>query len=135
MNVCNKNQSDFLDLYVDHGLLVTKILNGRELSSTLIVGSVPPPNDTVWDRAREHGCEVITYPRNASNKEKKVDSQLICSAMRSIFTQNQGILVLVAGDGDYCPLIMNAQQENWKIETWFWSEDVKILLCLIYVGT
>ncbi|CAG8464666.1 9089_t:CDS:2 [Paraglomus brasilianum] len=102
----------------DHGLLVTTILNGRKLGSTFVVGSVPPPNDALWDRARSHGCEVTTYKRNASNK---VDTALVCRAMRFILTKKHSTLLLVAGDSDYCSLIKEAKEEDWKIETWFWD--------------
>jgi uncharacterized LabA/DUF88 family protein len=118
VNVFDHKRLDFLNFYVDHGRLVTTILSGRKLKRALIFGSVPPPNDTIWDRTRDHGCEVQTYPRN---EEKKVDIKLVCSAMRTIMTENPGILLLVAGNGDYCPLLEEAQKENWKIEIWFWS--------------
>jgi hypothetical protein len=121
VNVYDDKQPNFLDFYVDHGLLVTTILDGRNMGSAFVVGSVPPPNDTLWDRARSHGCEVKTYKRNKSNKEKKVDTKLVCRAMRSIFTKKHSTLLLVAGDSDYCPLIEEAKEENWKIEIWFWD--------------
>ncbi|CAG8755519.1 807_t:CDS:1, partial [Funneliformis caledonium] len=49
VNVYDNKQSNFLDFYVDHVLLVTTVLNGRKIGNTFIVGSVPPPNDTLWD--------------------------------------------------------------------------------------
>ncbi|CAI2202004.1 7210_t:CDS:1, partial [Funneliformis geosporum] len=121
VNVCDNKQPNFLDFYVDHGQLVMTVLHGRKMSSAFVIGSVPPPNDTLWDRARSYGCEVKTYQRNASNKEKKVDTKLVCRAMRSILTKNHSTLLLVAGDSDYCPLIEEAREENWNIETWFWD--------------
>ena len=117
----NVNVSDHkIDFYVDHGLLVTTLLKGRQLNRVFIVGSIPPGNDTLWARAKDHGFEVQTYQRNAANKDKKVDTKLVCAAMRSLLTENPGTFLLVAGDSDYCPLIEEAQKENWKIETWFW---------------
>ncbi|PKY59035.1 hypothetical protein RhiirA4_550254 [Rhizophagus irregularis] len=114
------NVSDHrIDFYVDHGLLLTTILKGRNLNKVFIFGSVPLGNDTLWAQARDHGFVVITYPRN-SNKEKKVDAKLICTAMRTIFTENPGTILLVADDSGYCPLIKVAHEENWKAETWFW---------------
>ncbi|CAG8755523.1 808_t:CDS:1, partial [Funneliformis caledonium] len=41
--------------------------------------------------------------------------------MRSIFTKKPSTLLLVAGDSDYVPLLEEAKEENWKIETWFWD--------------
>ncbi|CAG8613636.1 7532_t:CDS:2 [Funneliformis mosseae] len=45
----------------------------RKLSGILIVDSIPP-NDKLWDRARDHGWEVETY---ASNKEKRFALKLV----------------------------------------------------------
>src|SRR5688572_8025207 len=81
VNVCDNKKPNFLDFYVDHGQLVTTVLHGRRMGGAFIVGSVPPANDTLWDRAKSHGCEVQLYRRNASNKERKVDLKLACRAM------------------------------------------------------
>ncbi|CAG8706536.1 9146_t:CDS:2, partial [Funneliformis mosseae] len=121
VNAFDHKKSDFLDFYIDHGLLVTTILKGRKLNKTFIIGSIPPRNDTIWARARDHGCEVKTYPRNSSSKEKKVYTELVCDGMESLLTENPGTLLLVSGDADYCPLMVRAQKKNWKIETRFWS--------------
>ena len=98
------------------------------MGSTFVVGSVPPPNDALWDRARSHGCEVTTYKRNASNK---VDTALVCRAMRFILTRKHSTLLLVAGDSDYCSLIKEAKEEDWKIETWFWDGSSFPQECLV----
>ncbi|CAB4404350.1 unnamed protein product [Rhizophagus irregularis] len=115
------NVSDHrIDVYIDHGLIVKTILKGRNLNRVFIVGSVPPVNDSLWARAKEHGYGVETYLRNASNKEKKVDGTLITELARSVFRGSPSTISLVAGDGDYCYIIRVAREENWKAETWFW---------------
>ncbi|GBB89602.1 hypothetical protein RclHR1_16330004 [Rhizophagus clarus] len=119
-DVYSNSRSD-IEFYVDHGLLVTTVLRGRKLRNAFIIGSIPSENDTLWARARDHGCEVTTYERNASNKEKKADVKLVCYAMRTLFTKTGSTILIIAGDGDYCPLVEEAKKENWKVETWFWD--------------
>ncbi|CAB4404324.1 unnamed protein product [Rhizophagus irregularis] len=116
------NISDYrMDFYIDYGLLVTTILKGQKLINKVIIfGSVPPNNDTLWVQARDYGFRVITYPRNTSNKEKKVDAEFICIAMRTIFTESPGTILLVANNSGYCRLIEAAHEENWNAELWFW---------------
>ena len=116
VNVCDNKKSNFLNFYIDYGRVVMTALHGRKLGSIYVVGSVLSPNDTLWAQARSNGCEVKTYKRNASNKEKKVDTKLVCSAMRFILTKNLSTLLLIAGDGDYVPLVEEAIKENWKVE-------------------
>ncbi|RIA86983.1 hypothetical protein C1645_828420 [Glomus cerebriforme] len=120
VNVYDHKKPEFLNFYVDYGLLITIVLKGRKLNKIFVVSSISP-NDTVWDRMKFHGCKIQTYPQNALNKEKKVDTKLVCKLMVFLFTENPGTLLLVAGDSDYCPLIEEAKKLNWKTETWFWS--------------
>ncbi|CAG8571270.1 4561_t:CDS:2 [Diversispora eburnea] len=45
----------------------------------------------------------------------------MCCLTVTASTTDPGILVLVAGDGDYEPAISEAIKFNWTIEVWFWS--------------
>ncbi|CAG8600724.1 5913_t:CDS:2 [Diversispora eburnea] len=38
-------------------------------------------------------------------------------------SRDPGVILLVAGDGDYYPSLTRAVDRNWKIEVWFWSSD------------
>ncbi|CAG8615876.1 3588_t:CDS:2, partial [Ambispora gerdemannii] len=62
-------------------------------SAQVLVGSRPPPNDSLWARIQEQGFE------------------------------DPGILVLIAGDRGYKPIIKRALKHNWTVETWFWHLD------------
>ncbi|EXX68437.1 hypothetical protein RirG_105250 [Rhizophagus irregularis DAOM 197198w] len=112
---------------VDLNRLVLTVCNGRKSGGVFIAGSTPqtaptPAKDELaWRRAEHHGFNVKTFPRNASNKEKKVDSRLTCDIMLTI-RKNPGILVLVAGDSDYSVPLEEARKENWEIEIWFWNK-------------
>ncbi|GET01772.1 NYN domain-containing protein [Rhizophagus clarus] len=121
LNIANDNFN------VDLNRLVITVCNGRKLGGVYIAGSTPqtaptPLKDELsWKRAEHHGFNVKTFPRNASNKEKKVDSRLTCDIMLTI-RKNPGILVLVAGDSDYSVPLEEAQRENWEVEIWFWPK-------------
>ncbi|CAI2189725.1 16629_t:CDS:1, partial [Funneliformis geosporum] len=57
-------------------------------SNPIIVGSRPPPNDSLWDRIESQGYDVVVFDRNIENKEKKVDMELGASAMDVIWTRD-----------------------------------------------
>ncbi|CAG8650293.1 9413_t:CDS:2, partial [Acaulospora colombiana] len=112
-------------LHIDHGRLLSTILKGRQMGSNpIIVGSRPPPNDSLWKQIRNQGYDVVVYDRNIENKEKKVDMALGVSAMNVIWSNDLGVLVLIAGDGDYEPVINEALKRKWKVEIWFWSSGI-----------
>jgi len=123
-----RNSYQLNQLYIDHGRLLLTLLKGRIIGSNpVIVGSRPPPNDSLWDRIRNQGYDVIVYDRIA-NKEKKVDMELGASMLDIIHFMDPGVIILVAGDGDYYPILTRALKYNWKIEVWFWSSGMKYLL-------
>ena len=106
----------------------------------VFVGSRPP--DSLWDRIRNQGFDVTVYDHIA-NKEKKVDMELGASMLDIIHFMDPGVIILVAGDGDYYPILTRALKYNWKIEVWFWSSGMKYSFAcyvntlnkrLIYIG-
>ncbi|CAG8636625.1 6477_t:CDS:2, partial [Acaulospora morrowiae] len=103
-------------LYIDHGRLLSTLLKGRRIGSNpVIVGSRPPPNDSLWNRIRNQGYDVVVYDRIA-NKEKKVDMELGASMLDIVHLMNPGVILLVADDDDYYPILKWALKYNWKIE-------------------
>ncbi|CAG8598872.1 8060_t:CDS:2, partial [Paraglomus occultum] len=84
-------------LRIDYGCLLTTILSGRSMgSSPIIVGSRPPPDDTPWNKIKDLGYEV----------------------------KDPGVLVLVAGDGDYEPALEEILKAGWKVEIRFWASAI-----------
>jgi len=67
------------------------------------------------------------------NREKKVDTALNHAIDRVLFTNSLGILVLVAGDTDYVPIVHGALFNNWKVEVWFWSSGIKSLKLMMLI--
>lgn len=109
---------------IDYGCLLKLIMGDRELGQpALIVGSKPPSNDSLWKRCHEQRFDVKVFPRNAANQEKQVDSTLVTFACKAIYTATRGTIVLVAGDGDYKPVVEQAIEQGWKVEVWFWRSS------------
>ncbi|MFB4302210.1 NYN domain-containing protein [Actinomadura sp. NTSP31] len=98
---------------------------GSNIGRSLLVGSRPPPNDSVWDRARNEGFEVDIFDRNASNKEKQVDSHIVTTMMEDSFIhmnpERADVAVLAAGDGDYLPTVRSLQKRHLKVRVVFWK--------------
>ncbi len=114
-------------LRIEYGLLLQTILQGRELgASPVMVGSRPPPNDSMWQLFRTVGFTVKVFDRNRDDKEKKVDVELACSMMDVVYTKPKGVLILVSGDGDYQPAILRALENGFKIEIWFWTTGTTV---------
>ncbi len=93
-----------------------------------LYGSEPPPVDSVWQRIKEHGYDVTLFKRNIFNKEKGLDMQLgidvIILAMR---VKPPGIIVLVAGDADYEPVVKKVRSMGWEVEVWYWNNAAAVL--------
>jgi uncharacterized LabA/DUF88 family protein len=92
----------------------------------LLLGSRPPANDSLWQRARDAEFDVEVYDRNASNREKQVDTGLATRLLADSYEHMQArvpdvMAVLIAGDGDYIPPIRDLQRRGIKVRVVFWS--------------
>ena len=111
---------------IDYGALLRVVLKERHLGGVpLLVGSRPPPNDTLWEKLKAQGLEVKVFDRNAANKEKKVDTFIVAEVMETLYTASPGgpggcTVALVAGDGDYEPLADKIVAKGWNLEVYFW---------------
>ena len=97
---------------------------GTNVGRSILVGSKPPPNDSLWERARDEGFEVEVFDRNRSNKEKQVDSTIVTKMMEDSFqymnSDRGDTAVLVAGDADYMPCVRSLQERDLKVRVVFW---------------
>ncbi|PKY47258.1 hypothetical protein RhiirA4_462388 [Rhizophagus irregularis] len=110
-------------LYIDYGRLLKTLLNGRQIGDDpVIVGSRPPPNDSIWRKIEDFGYRVTVFDKNYAFQEKEVDNELWLSISDAIQEHKRpGIIVLVAGDGDYRPALTRALLRDWIVEIWFWD--------------
>lgn len=110
---------------IEYGKLVETVVGKRTLGQPSVVfGSRPPENDSLWRSIRENNCSVVLQDRNSRNKEKAVDVSISSSVTETIILHrdNPGTLVLVTGDSDFEPLIGTALKYKWNVEVWFWTQ-------------
>ena len=111
---------------IDYGKLYKFVTqNGDdEVCRALLVGSRPPPNDSLWAFAESVGFELMIRDRNVANKEKGVDTALAHEMGRDAYRgdgpANHKIL-LVSGDGDYIPPVERLVQDGFTVEVVFWA--------------
>ncbi|MEU8308950.1 NYN domain-containing protein [Actinomadura sp. NPDC048955] len=91
---------------------------------SFLVGSRPPPNDSVWARAEDEGFEVEVLDRNAANKEKRVDSSLLTVLLEDSYEYMDAgrgdLAVLVAGDGDFQPALASLHRRGLRMRVLSW---------------
>ena len=111
-------------LRISYGSLLDVVSNGRKLAETVLVGSRPPQNDSLWNKLKGEGIEPRIFDRSMfSGKEKRVDAELI-NAIRDTLEDNPtpGIIAIVAGDQDYVPTLERCIKKGWKVELYFWEQ-------------
>ncbi len=100
------------------------IAGGAIIGRAVLYGSKPPPNDSLWRAAEGEGFEVIVFDRSASNKEKKVDTQIAADIIADSYEwmqQGRDEVRLVAGDTDYVPVIEKLQGRGFPCVVVFWA--------------
>jgi len=113
-------------LRINYGALLEQIRNQRKLMETVLVGSRPPQNDTLWNKLKDFNIEPRIFDRSFySGKEKRVDAEL-SNAIRDTLEDNvePGTIALVAGDQDYMPTIERCVKKKWNVEIYFWEHAV-----------
>ena len=111
-------------LRINYGGLLDKIRNGRKLMETVLVGSRPPEQDSLWDYLKKLGIEPRIFDRSPfTNKEKKVDAELT-NAIRDTLEDNSeaGTIAIISGDKDYIPTLDRCVKKKWNVEIYFWSQ-------------
>ena len=109
---------------IDFGSLLREVANGHKIIKAILVGSVPPPSDSVWNSARQEGFEVITHVR-AQSGEKAVDTEIVKQGLKVIYKHaNPAIMKLLSGDRDFIPLIQAAYEEKWENELWGFKSSI-----------
>jgi uncharacterized LabA/DUF88 family protein len=101
---------------LDYGALLTNLASGRRIRKAILFGSRPPSNDRIWELARRGGFEVKTHDRDANNREKAVDSELVAQGTRIMCKTSPAVLVIASGDRDFIPLVDIAHDEGWTVE-------------------
>jgi len=111
-------------LRIDYGRLMEFVRKDRDLREAMLVGSEPPPNDSLWQRLRGLGIELRIFQRSPfTGKEREVDHELI-NCIRDTLEDNAetGTIVLVAGDRGYVGTLERCLKRDWEVEVYFWRQ-------------
>ena len=112
---------------VDFGRLLTaasKADSGqtRYVGSAYIAGVIPD-DDSFWKIAENQGFKVKRgYLSNSGGyqRSKQDDAYLITEITSSLYEQpGPSTVVLVAGDADYVPPLIRANEKGWRVEVAF----------------
>jgi uncharacterized LabA/DUF88 family protein len=115
---------------LDFGSLLKIVANGHKVIKAILVGSTPPPNDSLWEVAKTDGFEVKTFQRSSiTGAEKAVDTEIVASGLDVIYQYpHPAILKLISGDGDLLPLITRAYNMKWETELWGFKTSLALSL-------
>lgn len=96
-----------------------------QIGRSILLGSRPPANDSLWGMARRDGFEVEVFDRSFSNKEKEVDVRLATVMVEDSYeymkTDRGDKAVLVAGDRDYVPTVESLAKRGFPTIVVFWE--------------
>lgn len=102
---------------INFGSLVACLAESRTIHAAILVGSSPPPNDSVWEAAQANGFEVVVYARDSNNREKAVDTEFVAQGTEIIVSATNPMdLVIASGDRDFIPLVKVAHRRQWEVE-------------------
>jgi uncharacterized LabA/DUF88 family protein len=94
-----------------------------DTARAMLFGSRPPENDAIWGLAKKAGFEVVTEDRNASNKEKKIDTGIVAALTRDAYrnAKKDDVFTIVSGDSDYVPAVRLLIEDGFRVEVVFWD--------------
>jgi uncharacterized LabA/DUF88 family protein len=100
----------------------------QPVGRSIMFGSRPPANDSIWQRARDAEFQVEVFDRSFhTNKEKQVDvalsNTMIEDAILHMKAANGDIAVLVAGDGDFLPTVHSLQNRGIRVRVVCWEHS------------
>ncbi len=126
-------KSSYLDFdnnwIIDFGRLM-EFAGGKDIKVAYLFGSRPPKSDSLWNAAKRNGFIVKVEDRNVANKEKKIDTGIVTQIMVDFYenAKEGDVFTLVAGDGDYVPMITKIKSEGYIFDVVFWdsaSQELK----------
>jgi uncharacterized LabA/DUF88 family protein len=112
---------------IDFGRMLTaasKDVNGktRFVKSAYIAGVIPD-DDSFWKIAEDQGFTVKRGYLSGSGghtRSKQDDAYLITEITATLYEQKgPSTIVLVAGDADYVPPLIKANEKGWRVEVAF----------------
>ena len=128
MNIYDAMNNRILDprYKIDFGRLHHFVAGDDEadIKRCMLFGSRPPPNDSLWQVARNRGFEVVVEDRNVRNKEKKIDTGIVYEMVKDAYrlaTKDEDTITLVSGDADYVPPVRGLVEDGFCVHVVFWN--------------
>ena len=116
----------------DFGKLLDVVCDGDigDIKRAVLYGSRPTDNDSLWNAAKYAGFEVFTPNRNASNKEKRVDTGFDKEVLKDLYKGTIGDedeIILVVGDSDHFPVAEAIKEEGKEYTLAFWDNASELM--------
>lgn len=116
---------------IDYGKFHAFLLeHGNELVAVKLWGSIPP-SDSFWKMVESKGFQVRTFQRGISGGEKKVDVAIAHQITKDVYTglveKETDVVVLVAGDKDFVPVVEDLTIEGFTVHVVFWAHAAREL--------
>lgn len=104
--------------------LLRQIGEGEGEPRAVVFGSVTSSNEGLWRHAGAAGFEVVTLERGFGGGEKRVDTSLVTRVCRAAYRfgdLRRDRISLVAGDGDYEPLVRQLVANGFRVTVLYWA--------------
>ena len=94
-----------------------------DVARAVVFGSGSLENEEVREAAEQAGFEVKAHSRNFSNKEKKVNVDIVATMVRDAYrnAKEGDVFNLAAGDKDYVPAVKMIISDGMKVKVTFWD--------------
>jgi uncharacterized LabA/DUF88 family protein len=89
-----------------------------------VFGSITDGNEALWPYAEAAGFEVRVVERSISGREMRADTGVVTRICRDAYLLVQpgrDRITLVAGDGDYEPMVWQLVQDGFEVTLLYWS--------------
>ncbi|WP_245589266.1 NYN domain-containing protein [Chitinimonas koreensis] len=122
-----QNSGQGRDYRIDFGRLLEAAMkdgdgNHRFVKSAYIAGVIPD-DDYFWEVARNQGFTVKRGYLSSSGgvTRSKQDDAFLITEIACVLYEHEGpsTIVLVAGDADYVPPLIKANEKKWRVEVAF----------------
>jgi hypothetical protein len=93
-------------------------------------GSITDGNQGLWSHAQDAGFDVRVVERGASGREKRVDTGMVTRICRDAYVladPDRDRVTLVAGDGDYEPVVRQLVADRFHVTVLYWAHTSREL--------
>ncbi len=117
----------------DFKKLFQLVSKDRKVDAAFLSGSIPPPNDSLWEYLRKMGIKLQLLNRTAEGKEQEsvdmsLQTMMLRTAVDHLKEETSTIAILTGdgagkqlGEGFLSDLIRIKKLTNWEIEIYAWE--------------